>query len=196
MSPTGIILAGGKSSRMGQDKGLLEIAGKKLVEIAISNLIPVCQRILISSNSTVYEQFGLEVVRDIFPGIGPMGGIYSALKMSHSEFNLVLSVDLPFAGEDLFRYLLKQAEGYQVAVPCSGSDYYEPLCACYSISVLPQIEESIRKENFKLPDLFREFHMNALTIDSQLPFFKPWIFHNVNSESDLLAANKLMDIIF
>ncbi len=188
MSITSILLAGGKSSRMGQDKGLLEIGGKKLIEIAISHISQVCQQILISSNSVVYSEFGYEVVPDLFPGIGPMGGIFSCLKKSTTHLNLVISVDLPFISTDFLAYLVKQAEGYQVAVPWSGNDHYEPLCACYNSSVLPLMEHFISIGNYKLPDLFRQLEINPLTIDDQLDFYHPGIFHNINTQSDLASA--------
>jgi molybdenum cofactor guanylyltransferase len=191
MTCTGIILAGGKSSRLGRDKGLLELGRKKLIEIAIENLSSVCNRILISSNSDGYAKFGMEVVPDRIPNIGPMGGIYSSLSLSFTEINLVLAVDLPFINEGLLRYLLDQSRGVQVAVPWSGEERYEPLCACYNRSVLPIMEGFISQSNYKLPDLYKKIKLNRLIIDERLPFFTPKLFQNINSLSELAKAKEM-----
>jgi molybdenum cofactor guanylyltransferase len=188
---TGIILAGGKSSRLGKDKGLLELCGKKLIEIAIENLSSVCNRILISSNSDGYAKFGMEVVPDRISNIGPMGGIYSSLSVSITETNLVFAVDLPFINEGILRYLLDQSWEVQVAVPWSGKEHYEPLCACYNRSVLPIMEKFINRGNYKLPDLYKKIKLNRLIIDERLPFFTPNLFQNINSLSDLAKTKKM-----
>ncbi|MBK7212848.1 MAG: molybdenum cofactor guanylyltransferase [Bacteroidales bacterium] len=191
MSITGIILSGGKSSRMGQDKGLLQLNGRSMMEIAIERLSIHCDRIIISANSEVYDHLGLEVVHDIFPDIGPMGGLYSALTKSTTEYNIVLSVDLPFVNEGLINYLIASSNGFQLAVPWSGNEYYEPLCACYHISVLTLLEGAISSGNFKLPSLFQQMTVNKLIINSDLPFYNDNLFFNINNASDFISAEKL-----
>jgi molybdenum cofactor guanylyltransferase len=80
MQITGIILAGGQSSRMGTDKAMLQIDGKTLMERAIEICKPICHEILISSNNPKHENFGFTVIPDEIKNCGPMGGIYSCLK--------------------------------------------------------------------------------------------------------------------
>lgn len=191
MPVTGIILSGGKSSRMGQDKGLLHLNGKSMMEIAIERLSIHCDRIIISANSEVYDHLGLEVVKDIFTDIGPMGGLYSALTRSLSEYNMVLSVDLPFVNEGLINYLIDSSRGFQLAVPWSGNEYYEPLCACYHISVIALLKEAISSGNFKLPSLFQQMTVNKLIINPELPFYHDNLFFNINNVSDFISAEKL-----
>jgi molybdopterin-guanine dinucleotide biosynthesis protein A len=195
MSPTGIILAGGKSSRLGQDKGLVELGGKKLIEIAIANLSLVCDRVLISSNSDIYNQFGIEVVPDRIPDIGPMGGLYSTMMLSRSDVNLVLSVDLPFVTQDLLKFLIDEVQDVQAAVPWSGDEHFEPLCACYNRSILPFMKEFIDQKNYKLPDLFKIIKLKPLIISDLLPFYKPNLFHNINTLSDLASAENMLNSI-
>ena len=192
MSVTGIILAGGKSSRMGTDKGLQELFGKPLITYAIELLSGLCSEVLISSSSEAYQSFGLPVIADKFPGIGPMGGIYSALKQSKTEQNLVLSCDLPFVTTELLLYILQNSNGYKVVIPWMGGQHYEPLCGFYNVSVLDRIESYIQKRNYKLPDLFEEININRLIINSKLNFYKEHLFLNVNSKSDLANAEHLM----
>ncbi len=192
MEVTGIILAGGKSSRMGADKGFQELCGKPLVHFAIEALSGLCSSIIISSSSEAYRVLGYKVVADVFPGIGPMGGIYSALKQSKTEKNLILSCDLPFVTQELISYILKRSEGFQVAVPWQGGQHYEPLCGFYHLSTLEQISAFIQNNNYKLPDLFEEININRLTISNKLVFYKDSLFLNVNSKHDLATAEDLM----
>jgi len=193
MPVTGIILAGGKSSRMGTEKGLIELCGKPLISYAIEVLSVVCSKIIISTSSDAYYSFGHELVADEFPAIGPMGGIYSALHHSGTEQNLVLSCDLPFVSEELLSFILENSAGYQVAVPWQGNRHYEPLCGFYSLSVLDQMESFIQKGNYKLPDLFEVTSISRLIINSGLEFYKEHLFLNVNSKHDLEAAEKLIN---
>ena len=177
---------------MGTDKGLQELSGKPLISYSIKVLSEICSTIIISTSSDAYQSFGYKTVADEIPGIGPMGGIYSALKQSKTEKNLVLSCDLPFVSVELLSYILKSAEGYQVAVPWQGSQHYEPLCGFYHLSILDQISNYIQNNNYKLPDLFNEISINRLVIDNQSDFYSENLFLNVNSKHDLATAENLM----
>jgi molybdenum cofactor guanylyltransferase len=193
MEVTGIILAGGKSSRMGIEKGLQELCGKPLIIYAIEALSGLCSSIIISSSSDAYQSFDYHVVSDEFPGIGPMGGIYSAMRQSKTEKNIVLSCDLPFVTTELLSYVLQNAQDYQVAVPWLGNQHYEPLCGFYRLSVLDQMSSFIQKGNYKLPDLFEKITINRLVINKELNFFQEYQFLNVNSKDDLMTAENLMN---
>jgi len=192
MEVTGIILAGGKSSRMGTDKGLQELCGKPLINYAIQVLSRLCNTIIISSSSDAYQSFGLKIVADEFPGIGPMGGIYSALKQSKTEKNLILSCDLPFVTEELLSFILENSKEFMVAVPYEGNKHYEPLCGFYNRKVLNNMEKFILSGNYKLPDLFDTININRLTVSASNDFFNEHLFLNVNSKNDLSAAQNLM----
>lgn len=192
MGVTGIILAGGKSSRMGAEKGLQELCGKPLIHYAIEALSGLCNTIIISSSSDVFNPLGYKVVADVFPGIGPMGGIYSTLKQSNTEENLVLSCDLPFVSAELMSFILENSKGYEVAVPWLGDQHYEPLCGYYDLSVMDLISAYIQSNNYKLPDLFNEININRLVINNRLGFYNENLFLNVNSKHDLAIAENLM----
>ena len=177
---------------MGIEKGLQKLCGKPLIQYAIDMLSGLCNTIIISSSSDAYNSLGYKVVADVFPGIGPMGGIYSALKQSKTEENLVLSCDLPFVSLELLRYILKNSEGYQVAVPWQGDHHYEPLCGFYRLSVLARMSAFIQNNNYKLPDLFQEIKINRLVINANLEFYKEDMFLNINSKHDLALAENLI----
>ena len=193
MEVTGIILAGGKSSRMGTEKGLQKLCGIPLISYSIQVLSELCSTIIISTSSNAYQSFGFNTVADEIPGIGPMGGIYSALKQSETEKNLVLSCDLPFVSKGLLSYILKNSESYQAAVPWQGDQHYEPLCGFYNLSVLDQMNVFIQNGNYKLPDLFEKIEINRLVINDKLEFYKGSLFLNINSKHDLAIAENLMN---
>ncbi len=192
MKVTGIILAGGKSSRMGAEKGLQLLCGKPLISYAIEALTGLCSEIIISSSSNAYAGFGFKTVADEFPGIGPMGGIYSSLKQSTSAQNLVLSCDLPFVTVELMAYILKQGKEFEVAVPWEGERHYEPLCGFYNQSILNKLKSYIEKGNYKLPDLFEEIVINRLNLNHQPGIYHPRLFLNINTPADLALAEKHM----
>ncbi len=195
MSVTGIVLAGGKSSRMGSEKGLVLLNGKPLIRYAIESLAPLCDRIIISSNSDDYNNMGFEVVADEIQNIGPMGGLLSSLKKSTTEKNLVLSCDLPFANHLLLAYILQMSIGYDAAVPWQGNQHFEPLCAFYNKSVLNVMEQFVMSQNYKLPDLFENINIKKLIINNMHSFYSDRLFFNVNSKTDITQAEIWMKII-
>lgn len=187
---TGIILAGGKSSRMGRDKGLCRFRGKTLVSYAIETLQPLCERILISANNDMedYSAFGLEVLPDEVKGIGPMGGILTCLKQSTTQHNLVLSCDTPFVTTQLFDFLLKNIDKRQVVVPATRTFLLEPLAAYYATNVIAELERFVQSGDYKMMNFFKKVNFGSLAVDELLPSFSEQLFHNLNTPEDLLRC--------
>ena len=181
---TGIILSGGKSSRMGKEKGLCPFNGKPLVRYAIDVLLPYCERIMIIANNEGYEGFGLEVFPDKIKEIGPVGGIYTGLLHSKTEDNFILSCDMPMISTSLIKYLLQNRNNKQIVVP-DFDGYFEPLCAFYRNDVLLQLKAAIDEQNYKLIDFIKKTDFVSLKIDKQLDFFHPQLFANINSEKEI-----------
>jgi len=182
---TGIILAGGASSRMGKDKGLCEFQGKALINYAIDVLTPICGKILISSNNVVeYQKFGYQVVIDEHKNIGPMGGIYSSLRKSSTKHNLIISCDTPFLSTQLLEYILDNFNNYDIVVPVHGNSFIEPLAAYYSTNIIPNLESSIKRNNYKLINFFNVVKHKSIKVDS-MPGFSKELFRNFNTPGDL-----------
>lgn len=190
---TGIILAGGRSSRLGKDKGLCAFKGKSLVSYAIEILKPLCGNMIISANyfPEKYAALGLPVVPDKIQGIGPMGGILTCLKQSKTQHNLVLSCDTPFVNTDVFRHLLNEVENFQVVCPAHETFLLEPLSAYYNTNVLGDLEEAIRKKEYKMMRFFKRIRFKSVSIDEHLPFFSDYLFLNLNTPEDLEKAERL-----
>ena len=187
---SGIILAGGQSSRMGREKGLLSLGGKLMTEYLIETLSVSTDRIIIISNNPEYKQFDLEVEQDLFPGCGPLGGIYTGLHHSKSNTNLVVSCDVPFVSAHLFAYLLEQSATAEVTVPLHQGRT-EQLIGVYSKNCMPVFKKRIEKGLLKVRDANQLLEYHEVLIDDRLPFYNPNIFLNVNSPEDFEKAKKV-----
>lgn len=181
---TGIILAGGKSRRMGTEKGLIEFRGKSLICYALEALQPLCSEILISANSSFYNFLGYPVIPDEFPESGPMGGIYSCLKKSKNEFNFVLSCDMPLVDSAVVWAIKEHATNCDIAVPWHEDDYSEPLCAVYKKSSLPGFEKFLLAGDYKILNFINASNSKKLkTVKGTI--LDPKLFYNVNSKKHL-----------
>lgn len=164
--------------------------GKPLIEHAIEEMQKVAGNILVSANSNSYNHYGFKIIPDIYPGSGPMGGIYSCLKASGSRDNLVLSCDTPFVSEEMLKYLLSCCELYDVVAPWHGGELYEPLCAYYSADIVDVLEDFIMQNNYKLPDAFKVVRFLPLEIHKDLPFYHERLCFNINSRAELHQAER------
>jgi len=170
---------------MGKEKGLIELNGKQLIQYAIEVLEPICETILISTNSHFYDFLTHQKIADEFPNSGPMGGIYSCLKASKTNQNLVLSCDMPFIHPGLLEDLLKNSAGYDIVVPWHGEQLFEPMCAFYHKNVEPTFHDFILQKNYKIPDTFERVRINKYLISQDLPYYSKDLFFNVNSQEEL-----------
>ncbi len=184
---TGIILSGGRSSRMGKEKGLLHYKGKPLISFAISALEPLVDKIIIGANNELdkYQKFGFEIVEDEVKNIGPLGGILSALNHSKTEHNLVLSCDTPYISTNFLSYLYSNINDYEVVVASHGNNKIEPLCGFYSRQIINRAKDNVAVGDYKLRNLFRNVNFQSLTIDDSLSFYTEKLFFNVNNPQDL-----------
>lgn len=182
----GYILAGGKSSRMGIDKGLMLLNGKAIVQYVIDQMQPVVGKLVIVSNNQEYSKFGFEVINDLIHDIGPAGGIYSALNHSTTEKNFIISCDMPFVNSDAIRFVVKNAFQSEITIPLHHQNV-EPLFGVYSKTCLPKWEELIGNGMLKMHDLIEYF--NVLKLDVGInDLFAGNIFMNINTNSDFEKA--------
>lgn len=186
---TGIVLAGGKSSRMGSDKGLMIYNGKPLVQYSIDMLSHFCENILISSNNPTYKGFGFDVIADEVAGAGPMAGIASCLRQSKTNLNLVLSCDMPLLDPIVFTTLLKYTEGSTFVVPVDSSGRAEPLCAFYSKSSLGIAERLIHRGAYRMTALFDQAPTRFIKPDDYPVSYKEKWFANLNTRDEFNATN-------
>lgn len=162
METTGIILAGGKSSRMGTNKALLEINGKTVIENVVRELHRVVNNIIIVTNSfDEYEFLNLPMVKDKWVGMGPLAGIEAGLRASHTEKNLLVACDMPFISAKLGSILLQELNEYQAVVP-EISGQLHPLFAAYRKEVQKEAQKSLELEQLRIRGIFRNIHVKIM----------------------------------
>ena len=184
----GYILAGGKSSRMGVDKGLLLFNGKPLVQRIIEQLSPAVNKVIIVSNNREYEKFGLEVIGDLIENIGPAGGIHAALSHAQSEQIFVVSCDMPFITAHAAAYLIQQAVHSQITLPVHHGKT-QALFGVYSGQCLPKWKQLIEQGIIKLQVMTNHFDLLKIDIEKNELFFDS-LFTNINDENDFNKALK------
>ncbi len=182
---SGIILTGGNSKRMGQDKAFMKLNDLYFIEIAINLLKECCDEILISSNNKSYDNFGYRVVADEVPGVGPIGGIYSCLKKSKNQHNLVIPVDTPFVKKEVYEQLLGWKSSFKHIVAINNDLLLEPLHAYYRKDTVEILGRLIVKKNLKLQELSKHIMTKFVPIDESLDFYNELLFYNINSKEDM-----------
>lgn len=185
MKITGIILAGGNSSRMGMEKALIVYEGQNLIERATSLLQHYCDSILISSNKTCANDFGCELVQDEHEDIGPISGLYAALKASQNEHNIVIPCDTPFVTIDVYQQLLRHSENHDAVIAGTADNFVEPLIGYYHRSIFKTLGRQIEKGDYKLHNILK-------LINAKVEIFSDKnLFMNINTPSDLASWQSL-----
>ncbi len=180
---TGIILAGGKSSRMGREKGLVEFRGKPLIQFEIDLLLHFTDRILISSGNPDYGSFKLEMVPDDVLGLGPAAGLASALRNSETLWNVVLACDLPFLEPELIDFLLVNTSGFQAVIPCHDGGN-EPLAGLYRRDLAEQFTNAMASGTLAIHKILETVSVKYVDV-SHLFVRYPLLFANFNTLQDL-----------
>jgi len=191
---TSVILAGGKSTRLGRDKALERIGVCPLIQHVIDPLSTLGNEIIVvTSHADTLPDLGVRKVADIYPDKGPLGGIYSGLKAAATRYCVVVGCDMPLLNVALLRYLMDLAPSFDVVLPRVGSNV-EPLHAVYSKDCLEPIERALQQNRLQVQSFFNEVKVRYVE-DAELSQFDPRhvSFFNVNSQSDLERARALLE---
>ncbi len=138
---TGIILSGGKSTRMGVNKSFLELGGKTVIEQTIDMMKSLFERvILITNEPDLYKEFDVDVFTDIYTYKGPLAGIHSGLINSTTEKNFIISCDMPLVTEDIIEFIIDYPCDRFIKIT-RADGFVQQLCGYYSKSCLPAVEE-------------------------------------------------------
>jgi len=162
---SGCILAGGKSVRMGTNKALLELDGKTLLSIAVEKMSWFQELLISAANPEDYSFTGIRIVPDERPGIGPLGGIISALKATDTDLICFRPVDAPLFPSELHRIITEACFGKDAAVPVFGG-LPEPLFSCYSKTALPALEKLAEENTYKVAEAFPLLDVHYLDLES------------------------------
>ncbi len=193
MKASGIILAGGKNTRIKTEKAFIQLNGKTTL---IQNTLELFKKIfpeiiIVSNNPEAYLKFDVKAVEDLIKNKGPLGGIFTGLCFSTSEINFIVACDMPFLNLDLIKYILQKPNDYDVVIP-QNNNQAETLFARYSKKALPVILSHLIEDELKIQDVLSK--LKVLKIGSQeLKRFDPehLSFFNINTQEDLKKAKDI-----
>ena len=188
---TAVILAGGKSSRMGGvNKALLKIDGIAIIEREIAILDGIFKEIIIISNSPdSYRFLGKPIFPDIILGKGSLGGLYTGLKRSSNQRCFLAPCDMPFLRSDIIRLMLSNMDEHDVIIPRING-HLEPMHAIYSKKCIPIIERLLQSDDLKIIHLLDEVDTYEIAESSLKQFDQAFDFTmNVNTPRDLEMAS-------
>lgn len=181
----GVVLAGGKSSRMGRDKALIAQSGRTLIEHALDILKPHVDELIIIGDPLRYDRFGPLAIADDPPGNGPLGGIHTALRYAWHDQVIVLACDMPNVSRTFIEYLKAQYTEDVDAVVAQCDGQLEPLAAIYSRKCLNAFGQQIAKGALKMSDAIEAVRTRYVQV---CPGEEGWpsdLFRNINAPGDL-----------
>jgi molybdopterin-guanine dinucleotide biosynthesis protein A len=178
---TGIILAGGKSERMGTDKGLIKLNNKPFIEHIITALEALVSNIIIVTNSKDYDAFGLIRVEDKIKNAGPLAGIYSGLKASKSAFNLVMSCDIPLINRTVLKQLITNMEDNHDIVQVESQGQSMPLIGLYRKRCEPIFYKLLLEGERRLRFAVNSCMVKTIVLDPKLDVYTT----NINTPEQL-----------
>lgn len=190
---TGVILAGGKSSRFGANKAFAEVNGRQLIKRVIDIMGSVFEELIIITNDPgEYSSLGLPMHEDLIKGLGPLGGIYTGLEKMPERLGFFVACDMPFLNEDLIRHITEKI-GDEVDAVVPKIDWkMEPLHSLYSKSCLPAIKGLIDSGECMINRFFQRINVRFLSEDEirrHDPFLRS--FFNINKKDELAKASDI-----
>ena len=176
-----IILAGGKSTRMEEDKALLKISGLRLIEKIIRDIEPYFQEIIISTSPETIHRYSflpLRIAADKESHQGPLRGLLTGLQASQYPVNFVMACDIPEIHIPFLQIMMTFAGEYDIVVPVTGENKFEPLFAFYHCRVIPKIQELLKQGIKQVLKLFPLCRVKYIPMVDQ-----SW-FYNLNTMGD------------
>lgn len=187
-----VVLSGGKSERIGDNKSFLSIESSFLLDVVVRRLRLVFSDIYIVTNRpSIYEGLNAICLADIFTEKGPLGGIYTALELIDANYIFVFACDMPFLNTQLITFMMEKIDKrYDVIVPLSDKKA-EPLHAIYSRSLKDKIRDSVIKNRLSVNSFLNR--CSTLTVNSEeIKTFGSNVFFNINTAEDY---KKALDIV-
>ena len=193
MRGTGVIQAGGKSTRMGgEPKALIELGGRRIIERVVAVVREVTDDLLVVTNTPeLYAFLEVPMVPDAFPDHGSLGGIYSGLAAAPGDAAFTVACDMPFLHAAVARLVVDRADEADVVIPRAG-DQLQTLHAVYGKACLPHIEARLRAGRLKIVGFFDAVRVLEVPEDAVARHADPEVvFMNVNTPDELARARAL-----
>ncbi len=192
---TGIILSGGKSTRMGQNKSLLSLNGKTVIERVVDLMKEVFENVIMITNTPdEYEFLNIPLYKDIYEYKGPLAGIHSGLAHSNTDQNFIISCDIPLMTSEMIKFIVDYQTDKPVTV-CRADGFVQQLAGRYSKSVLPEAEKALKEDQEEQRNADQKKRkckvlslldiVGAEIIDAETsPVYKEMLFFNMNRPDD------------
>ncbi|PIQ45996.1 MAG: molybdenum cofactor guanylyltransferase [Deltaproteobacteria bacterium CG12_big_fil_rev_8_21_14_0_65_43_10] len=183
---TGVILAGGKSKRMGTNKAFLEINGQRMIDQIVDIFKNTFEEVILVTNSPIeYLHLDLRIVTDLVPNKGALGGIFTGLFYASFHHIFVTACDMPFLNKGFIDYMVSKAGNFDAVVPLS-SDGLEPLHAIYSKRCIRHIETQLESDDLKITNFYPKVRVKEISHHEILSFDpKSSLFFNINTTEDM-----------
>lgn len=179
---TGVILAGGRSRRMGCDKALLKIDGQTLFERILTLMQGLFSQVMIAGDRPDLRRPGVPAVADAYPG-SALGGIHTGLAGAATDWVFVAPCDMPYPDDRIVRKLLAERAGHDAVVPRTASGF-EPVFALYHKRCLDVVDAMLRRRHYRIYDFYSHIDVHYLTAE-QLPSGWEQSLLNLNTPEDL-----------
>ena len=195
-SVSGIILAGGLSTRLGRDKSIEPIEHQTLLSRIHEKLLKITSDITVVVNTTEKAQKipinNVETVLDLYPNCGSLGGMFTGLNHAKQEWGLVVACDMPFINIQLIEKMLQLRTTHDAVVPYINN-FPEPTHALYSKKCLPHIEKYLKKNQLKISNFFKDVNIKKITTETIKEYDPDLLsFFNINNEKELDAAKQIL----
>ncbi|MFO7539078.1 MAG: molybdenum cofactor guanylyltransferase [Chloroflexota bacterium] len=185
------IMAGGQSSRMGQDKSFVPFQGRPMIERVQERVTGLgVELVVITNHPDEYAYLGLPMYSDIYPDRGPLGGIYTAVFQARHPYTLVVACDMPWLNRALLVHMIRLRRQADIIVP-RWEKFPEPLHAIYSKACLPPIKEQLQSDQLKITRFFGQVEVHFVdrpVIEQFDPDGRS--FANLNTPEELAQAHK------
>lgn len=190
MQITGVVLAGGKSTRMNFNKAMLPCGPLTLLEKTVNELYKACAQVIIVAGENIYDLDNCLIIPDLYRDGGPLGGIYAGLQASKTAYTFCVACDLPLFKGELVNILYEKAAGYQVVVP-KVRGYYEPLLALYHQSCLDVMAKALKAGRRKITAAYPYLRVKAVPHEEIGERLGEWDYYlNINTPEDWESYKK------
>ncbi len=191
-----VVLAGGKSSRMGKNKMLLPLGDSTIIGTLLATLTKLFgECVLVTDHPEAYGDWRVKITADLIYGTekNSLTGIHAGLSVASNPYSFVVAGDMPFVEPELLCRLAALSGKDDVIIPQQG-EYFQPLCAIYHKNCLPHIEELLARRHYKILDFFNAVSVRHVDAAELLPYDRQlWSFFNVNNPDDYRLAQEFVE---
>ncbi len=195
--PTSVILCGGKAVRFGRDKAAACVGGATLMERIVRVVGPLSEEIIVVTSADRADKDismggGVKVVSDVYPGRGPLGGIYTGLLHAQSDLILAIGCDMPFLSAGVINYMFGLVNGFDVVAPRLDGTYIEPLHTFYTKKCLMNMKTQLENGQLSIWPVIRGLNTRYIEMNEYLPL-DPCLLSlfNINTPEEYERANRI-----